>query len=270
MELVSGSLVGDGVKCAAAEVNRNLKVLRGELTELNGAQVAVAVKLVQARVGADNKTTGEATDLKVLNIELTLVDLDLVLEGVVTDAATGISNLLDNLSDLGTVVGKAEDEVAGDGGILVGGKILLIELRDLVDVAELTEGTEEVIGRDGQLALEESKPEDLSALGLELLADLVGEVIVHDIFEVDLIEIVGPRVEHGEALVLDALLAVLLDIFLEELEVSLIGVDRVAKIISIDRLLLVANERANGLDARAGLQILGLDREIEDLSHIVV
>jgi hypothetical protein len=77
-------------------------------------------------------------------------------------------------------------------------------------------------------------------------------------------------VQHGEALVLDALLAVLLDVLLEELEVSLIGVDRVAKIIGIDRLLLVANERANSLNARARLQILVLDLLVEGGDQVFV
>ena len=146
---------------------------------------------------------------------------------------------------------QAEHEVAGDGSVLVGGQVLVVELGDLVHVAQLAEGAEEVIGGDGHLALEESKPEDLGALGLEGLADLVGEVIIHNVLEVDLVEIVGPGVQHGEALVLDALLAVLLDVLLEELEVRLVGVDRVAEIVSVDGLLLVTNERANGLDARA-------------------
>ena len=146
---------------------------------------------------------------------------------------------------------QAEYEIAGDGSILVGGQVLVVELRDLVHVAQLAEGTEEVIGRDGHLALEECEPEDLGGLGLEGLADLVGEIIIHNVLEVDLIKIVGPWVQHGEALVLDALLAVLLDVLLEELEVGLVGVDRVAEIVSVDGLLLVTNERANGLDARA-------------------
>ena len=110
----------------------------------------------------------------------------------------------------------------------------------------------------------------MGARRLELAADLIGQVVVHDVLEVDLVEIVGPWVKHGEALILDALGAVLLDVFLEELEVSFISVDRVSKVIGIDRLLLVADERADCLDARARLKILGLDREIEDLGDVVV
>jgi hypothetical protein len=56
-------------------------------------------------------------------------------------------------------------------------------------------------------------------------------------------------VEHGEALVLYALATVLLDVLLKELEVGLVGVDGVTQVISIDRFLLVADERANRLNA---------------------
>lgn len=99
------------------------------------------------------------------------------------------------------------------------------------------------------MALEESEPEDLGALGLEHGANPVGQIVVHDVLEVDLVKIVGPGVEHGEALVLYALATVLLDVLLKELEVGLVGVDGVTQVISIDRFLLVADERANRLNA---------------------
>ena len=99
------------------------------------------------------------------------------------------------------------------------------------------------------MTLEESKPEDLSTLCLELCANPSGQIVVHDVFEVDFVKVVSPRMKHSEALVLDALSAVLLNVFFQELEVSLIGVNRVAQIISVDFFLLVANKRANGLDA---------------------
>ena len=248
---MGGSLIRDRLKSAAAKIDGDLKLLRRELTELDGAQVAVAVELVEAGVRVHLQAAREAIDLKVFNIELTLVNFNLVLEGVVTDTGAGISDLLHNLRDLRAVALQAEHEIAGDCSILVGGQVLVVELRDLVHVAQLAEGTEEVIGRDGHLALEERKPENLCALGLEGLADLVGEIIIHNVLEVDLVEIISPWVQHGEALVLDALLAVLLDVFLEELEVSLVSVDWVVEFVSVDWLLLVTNERANGLDARA-------------------
>ena len=57
--------------------------------------------------------------------------------------------------------------------------------------------------------------------------------------------------QNGEAFVLDALITVLLDIGLEEVKTGLISVDRVSKVILVDRLLGVTDEGANSLDARA-------------------
>ena len=76
--------------------------------------------------------------------------------------------------------------------------------------------------------------------------------------------------EDREALVLDSLCAVLLDVLLQELELSLISVDWVAKIILVDLLSWVADERANRLDARAGLQVLGLDCEVEQGCDVLI
>lgn len=270
VQLVSGSLVRHGLESVAAEVGGNFKLLLRELAQVDGGQIAVTIELGEARVSADAHAVGETANLHVLGVEFTLVDLNLILEGVVTDRGASIGNLLDHSGDLSRVLSEAEDEVASNGGILVRGHVLIVELRDLVHVSELTEGTEEVIGGDGGLALEESEPEDLGALGLEMSANPLGQIIVHDVLEVDLVKIVGPGVEHGEALVLYALGAVLLDVLLKELEVSLIGVDWVAQVISIDWLLLVADERANRLNARARLKILSLDREIENLGDVVV
>ena len=145
---------------------------------------------------------------------------------------------------------EAEDEVACDGGILVGGKVRIVELRDFVEVSQLTEGSKEVISGHGSLTLKEGEPEDLSTLGRQALAYLLGQIVVHDVFEVDFVEVVGPWVEHREALVLYALSAVLLDVFLQEFKLGLVGVDWVAEIILIDGLLRVTDEGADGLDAR--------------------
>ena len=145
---------------------------------------------------------------------------------------------------------EAEDEVAGDGGILVGGKVRIVELRDFVEVSQLTEGSKEVISGHGSLTLKEGEPEDLSTLGRQALAYLLGQIVVHDVFEVDFVEVVGPWVKHREALVLYALSAVLLDVFLQEFKLGLVSVDWVAEIILIDGLLRVTDEGADGLDAR--------------------
>ena len=55
--------------------------------------------------------------------------------------------------------------------------------------------------------------------------------------------------EHGEAFVLDALITVLFDIFLNESKVSFVGADRVSKIVLVDGFLGVADEGVDGLDA---------------------
>jgi len=77
-------------------------------------------------------------------------------------------------------------------------------------------------------------------------------------------------VEYGETLVLDALGAVLLDVGLNELEVGLVGVHRVAEVVLVDGLLRVADESADGLNAGAGLQILSLNGKIKKASDFVV
>ena len=59
----------------------------------------------------------------------------------------------------------------------------------------------------------------MSVFSLERAHNAVREVVVHDVFEVNLIKIVGPWVQHAEALVLDALGSVLLDVGLQEFKV---------------------------------------------------
>ena len=82
-------------------------------------------------------------------------------------------------------------------------------------------------------------------------AHFAGQIVVHDILEVNFVEIVGPWVQHGEALVLYALSAVLLDVLLQELELCLVSVHGVTKIVLIDGFLLVTDERSDRLNARA-------------------
>ena len=121
----------------------------------------------------------------------------------------------------------------------------------LVDVGELAEGSKEIISRNGCLTLEEGEPEDLSVLSSQVIAYFLSQIVVHNILEVYLIQVVSPWMQNGEAFVLDALITVLLDIGLEEVKTGLISVDRVSKVILVDRLLGVTDEGANSLDARA-------------------
>ena len=80
-----------------------------------------------------------------VRIILIRVSLDLVLESVVTDTISSIDNILNKRLDLIGVFGQTEDKVAGNGRTLVVGKVLVIEVRNLVQVAELAKGAKEVI-----------------------------------------------------------------------------------------------------------------------------
>lgn len=145
---------------------------------------------------------------------------------------------------------QRKHEVVVDGRLLVGSQVRIVELRDLVQVGELTQSTKEVICRNSSLSFEERKPEDLRVLGFEGCANLFSEVVVHNVLKVDLVEVVGPGVQNRETLVFDALVAITSNVFLKELEGGLIRVNGVRQIVRINRLLLVANERAKRLYAR--------------------
>lgn len=116
---MSGSLVRDRLESATAEVSRDIELLLRELTEADGGQSFVAVELIEAGVAVDSHASGEAADLQVLGVEVTLVDFDLVFKGVVTDSAASVDDLLNHGADLGSVLSEAEDEVTSNCGILV-------------------------------------------------------------------------------------------------------------------------------------------------------
>jgi len=65
-------------------------------------------------------------------------------------------------------------------------------------------------------------------------------------------------VKHGEALVLDALGAVLQDVALDEVEIGLVGRDGVGEVVLVDILFGVTDERSNGLNAGRTLEVLRL------------
>ena len=110
----------------------------------------------------------------------------------------------------------------------------------------------------------------MGVLSSKVLTHLGGQIVVHDIFEVHLIKVVCPWVEDREALVLDTLSPVLLDVFTDEFEVSLISGDRVGQVVLINLLLGVSNKGSNGLDARLGLEVLRLDLGVDGRSDGVV
>ena len=159
--------------------------------------------------------------------EVISVVFDLVLEGAEASRGASLDYLLDHATDELVVVLEREHEVTFHGVSLEFWQELLVKLGHSVDLADLADRCEEVIGGACRLALEVGKPEGPRGFVRQRVANPRGEVIVDDVFEVDLIEVVGPRVQHREALVLNALGAVLEDIVLKELEVRFVGADRV-------------------------------------------
>ena len=123
VKLVRGGAVGQRLKSAALEVNRDLKIRWAQFTEVDGAELWIIDKLSETWVSGGLEAWRAALDLLLALLELTSVGLDLVLKGVVTDTGASIDNLLDKLSDFVGIYIEAEDEVACDGGILVGGKV---------------------------------------------------------------------------------------------------------------------------------------------------
>lgn len=141
-----------------------------------------------------------------------------------------------------------------------------VEVGYAVDHADFTKGSEEIISSDSGLALEPREPKSLCGGIVQVLAHFAGKIIVDNVLEVNLVKIICPGVEHGEALMLDALGAVLHDILLDKGEVGFVSAHGVGKIVFSDNLLGVANKRADSLDAGAGLQVLVLNLLVE-LSH---
>lgn len=129
-------------------------------------------------------------------------------------------------------------------------------------------GLHELVGGAGQLWLEESEPEDLrvDALG-EDLANLSLQIGVDNILHVNGVEIVGPRMQHLEALMLDLLFPVSFNVTFEEVKRRLVRLDGVAQII-FDNWLVLPQERADRLDARRTLQILRIDELLNVLVEL--
>lgn len=161
---MGGSLVGDGLEGSPSEVAVNLALNWGQLIEAKACEVTIVHELMKAWILRDREAAWEAADFALAEVKFAGVEFNLIAEGVVANSLASIDDLLKQNSDLLGVVIEAEHEVAGDGGLLVLKEVLLIELRDFVHVAELSDGTKEVVGRDGSLALEEREPEDLSVL----------------------------------------------------------------------------------------------------------
>ncbi len=94
-------------------------------------------------------------------------------------------------------------------------------------------------------------------------------VIVDNIFEVNQVEVVGPGVEDTEALMLDSLDSVFLDVFSNEVICSFVGWDGVSEVVWVDLLFWIADERADGFDAGWRLKVLILDLGVKKTSKSV-
>ena len=75
-------------------------------------------------------------------------------------------------------------------GLVVSSKVL----EDIVHQAVFSECAEEFICRHCQLAFEVRKPKDLSLCARKRFANCLSLVLVKYVFEINLLEVVGPRV----------------------------------------------------------------------------
>lgn len=123
------------------------------------------------------------------------------------------------------------------------------ELAGEVELRHLADGLKELVGGAAELWLEEGHPEDPGLPCLQFVQNIILQVVVHHVFEVDLVELVGPRVEHLEAFVIHLLPPVSLNIVLEKLKICRISLDRIAQIIWNDLFLVVAKIGTQDSDA---------------------
>jgi len=80
---------------------------------------------------------------------------------------------------------QRDNEVVCLSNLLVLLKVSVVGLADSVDLANFTESTEKVIGRDWGLAFEVGKPKSLSVLILKDFYDFSSDVVVDDVLKVD-------------------------------------------------------------------------------------
>ena len=66
------------------------------------------------------------------------------------------------------------------------------------------------------------------------------EVVVDNVFDINSIKIISPRMQHLEAFMLDVLFSVSLNVLSQEFKITLVSLDWVAQIILIDCLLMVS------------------------------
>lgn len=217
-------LVWQRFEAAALEVTLNFKFSKRKLLELASRKILILGELLKAWVLTSREARRKVRD-KFGTGETVVIQLNLVSCSVVAINVAGIDNLLNALLDFLSVYCNGNHKVAVNCGLLIGRKGGRVELRHFVHVGEFSQSTEEVVSRDGSLTFEEAQPKYLGVLNSKVLADLLSEIIIHDVLEVDLVQVVGPRVQHGEALVVNALSAVLHDVISDKLKVGLVGLN---------------------------------------------
>lgn len=136
-------------------------------------------------------------------------------------------------------------------------------LLHLVHYAVLAEGANKLVSGCRELSLEEGEPEDASLLRLKGLADGLSLILVDHVFEVNLVKIVGPGVQHLEALILHVLLTVSFNVCLNKLIEGLERDNWILQVILFYSSRRILQELRDRLDARLGLQVLRLDQLVK-------
>ena len=180
-------MVGQRVECFSLKADSNVSLTGGKFSQIDGAEILVVHEFGKARVFHNLHTCRHLSQKGVSAAIGARIGLNLVSERVVAHSLTSVGHLLNHGHDFGGVLVERKHEVVVDGRLLVGGQVRVVELRDLVQVGQLTERAKEVVRRNGGLCLKERKPEDLRVLGFEGSAYLFSEVVVHNVLKVDLV-----------------------------------------------------------------------------------
>jgi len=120
------------------------------------------------------------------SLELCLVKLDLVSERAVTSLVESFLNeLVNDGGDLGSMGIDADNVAVFDHDLLISLLLGGPEALELVDLAQLSDDLEEFISGTSFLRLEEGEPENDGVSVLELGDDLIGQVVVDNVFEIN-------------------------------------------------------------------------------------
>lgn len=197
------------------------------------------------------------------SLEGSRVQLHLVLKDGVSVASARGHQFSDGLLNHTSMGGNAQDTVSLDDDISERTVLGLVILAHLVHFTDFLNAGEELISWAADIWLEVGKPEDLGVQVWKAVNDLLNQVVVDDVLEVNGVKLVGPWVEHGEALVLDVLVSEGGDILADEVVVGLVSLDWVDQVVWNHALLLVSQEGGHGLDAGRTVEVLALNQLVE-------